>query len=76
MAIPVAKGRMVTGAKSFNPAKFKASDAKKAASFARSDDPAAFGCSAAMSPDRPIPCDKLHYTSHSSHKLYARAYPK
>lgn len=52
-----AQGLRTTGGPiSSSPAMRSASPASAAPSFARSELPAAFGCSAAMSPDRPTPC--------------------
>mmetsp|Transcript_12441 Transcript_12441/g.41465 ORF Transcript_12441/g.41465 Transcript_12441/m.41465 type:complete len:209 (-) Transcript_12441:313-939(-) len=52
---PVAHGSTRAAFISLRPASRSASSARQLHSLARSDDPAAFGCTAAMSPERPTP---------------------
>ena len=54
--IPVASGNTSAGPASSSPATRNASPTSRLVSFERRDDPAALGCSAATSPDLPMPC--------------------
>ena len=56
MAMPVASGTTSAAPTSFMPATSSASAASRWVSLASREEPAALGCSAAMSPERPMPC--------------------
>ena len=56
MLIPVASGSRAHSRTPVAPARRSASSASRFVSLYSSDEPAAFGCCSAMSPDRPIPC--------------------
>ena len=59
IAIPVAMGNTIHAAVDLTPLLRSRSSVIWLVSFIKMDDPAAFGCTSAMSPDRPIPCPNL-----------------
>mmetsp|Transcript_28203 Transcript_28203/g.70775 ORF Transcript_28203/g.70775 Transcript_28203/m.70775 type:complete len:230 (-) Transcript_28203:177-866(-) len=54
--MPVARGSTSAGPISASPANFMASATRRLVSLLRREEPAALGCSAATSPDLPMPC--------------------
>mmetsp|Transcript_45226 Transcript_45226/g.143962 ORF Transcript_45226/g.143962 Transcript_45226/m.143962 type:complete len:252 (-) Transcript_45226:19-774(-) len=66
MAMPVARGRTAQAPRSPSPASLRALWVRSSVTLRRREDPAALGCSAARSPERPAPCASpkfLLYTS-------------
>ena len=57
--MPVARGRTSAGPMSSSPAIFIASATRRLVSLLSKDEPAALGCSAATSPERPMPCARF-----------------
>ena len=57
--MPVARGRTNAGPMSSRPAIRMASATRRFVSLLSRDEPAAFGCSAATSPERPMPCARF-----------------
>ena len=57
--MPVARGRTNAGPMSSSPAIRMASATRRFVSLLSRDEPAAFGCSAATSPERPMPCARF-----------------